>query len=255
MTERTNPSDLIHREIDGESSPADSAELRGRIAEDPGLRAEHARLTTLTRSLDAIGQEEPPAGFVADVMRAIRLGATLRPSWIETWRSAFARRPVLAPALSLAAGIVVGALAVGLVGPSRLMTRDDSAAGTILPAERLDSLLQVDRQELAADGLRGETIMQRRDGELLAELRLESQKTLQVDWEFDPGALTPLAFERGAPALGAVTLEPNRVRITQAGSGKYRLVFGLKGHARTAIRLTLMGEGILLERKLETGGE
>lgn len=255
MRERTSATDLIHREIDGEATPDEAAELKRKIAEDPGLRTEHERITTLSRSLAAVGQVEPPAGLVADVMRALRLRGGTRPGWLETWRAAFVGRPILAPALSLAVGIVVGALAVGLVGASRFMARDVSAAGTILPAGRLDSLLQVDRQELIADGLRGEAIIQRRDGELLAELRVESQKALQLDWEFDSSLLSPIAFEKETPAEGLVTLEPGHVRITHAGSGKYRLVLGLRGTGRTSIRLTVAGDGVALQRTLAAGGD
>ena len=255
MSERSSATDLIHREIDGEATPDEAAELKRKIAEDPGLRTEHERITTLSRSLAAVGQEEAPVGLVADVMRALRLRGSTRPNWLETWRAAFIGRPILAPALTLAVGIVVGALAVGLVGPSRFMARDMAAAGTILPAGRLDSLLQVDRQELIADGLRGEAIIQRRDGELLAELQLASQKPLQIELEFDPRMLAPLGFERETPSEEKVLLESGRVRFAHSGSGKYKLVLGLRGPAHPTMRLRVVGDAITLERMLAAGGD
>jgi hypothetical protein len=255
MKERANAAELIHREIDGEITPEESAELRRRVAEDSGLLTERERLGALSRSLAAVGLEEPPPGFVADVMRALRLRASERPRWIETWRAVFSRRPVLAPALSLAAGILVGALVVGLLGASRIMTRDDDAAGTILPASRRDSLRPVDRQELVADGIRGEVTTRRGGGELLAELHVESRTPLQIDWEFDQAALAPVAFERGTPTAGQVTLEPGHVRISQAGSGQYRLVLSLNDPSPATLRLSLTGGGIALERRLAAGNE
>jgi hypothetical protein len=255
MNERTNASELMHREIDGECTPEEAAELKRRLAQDSNLRSEHEKLTALSHSLAAVGQEEPPQGLVADVMRALRLRPSRGPSWLDVWRAAFGTRPMLAPALSLAVGILIGAFSVGLVGPSSFMAHDETAAGTILPADRLGSQLQVDRQELIAEGVQGEAIMKRRGDELSAELQIASQKPLQIDLEFDPRVLAPLAFERETPSEEKVLLEPGRVRFAHAGSGKYKLVLGLKSPADPAIRLRAVGDTIALERTLEAGGE
>lgn len=72
MREDADVSDLVQREIDGENTPEQSAELRRLMTTDPGLAARHAELAALVRALEAIGQEAPPAGLADDVMGALR---------------------------------------------------------------------------------------------------------------------------------------------------------------------------------------
>lgn len=253
MREGGDASDLVQREIDGENTPEQSAELRRLMATDPGLAARHAELAALVRTLEAIGQEAPPAGLANDVMRAIRRGAGATSGPLGAWRSVLARRPVLGHAVSLAAGVAMGILSVGLVEPSRFYAREGAVSGTILPADRLASFGQLDRQGLSAEGVQGEAITRQGDGELLAELRVDSRAPLKLTLEFDPSILAPLAFERGEVGEGAVSLEPGRVRITHAGAGEYRFVMRRRRPAGTSLRLTVTGEGVALERSLAAG--
>ena len=255
MKERTHAEDLVQREIDGENSPAESAELQRRIALDPQLEGSADKLLSLSRSLAAVPQEDPPPGFVADVMRAIRTkGARVTGGWIETWRAAFGRRPALGYGLSLAAGIVLGALAIGALGPAALSTRDEAAVGTILPPGRLGSFREVDRQELASEGLRGEAVTRRGDRTVQAELRLESSKPVRLTLEFDANSFAPLGFGRSVAAEGDVVLEPGRVRIAHSGAGTYQVFLGTRSPKPAPLTLRVEGEGVFLERRLETSG-
>lgn len=253
MTERTNAEELLQREIDGENSPGESAELQRRIALDPKLKASADELLSLSRSLAAVGQEEPPQGFVADVMRAIRAkGARVTGGWIETWRAAFGRRPALGYSLSLAAGIVLGALAIGAFGPSALSIRDEAAVGTILPPGRLGSFREVDRQQLTSEGLQGEAVTRRGDRTIQAELRVESIQPVGLTLEFDANSFSPLGFGRSVAAAGDVVLEPGRVRIAHSGTGTYQVFLGARSPRPAPLTLKIEGEGVLLERRLET---
>ncbi|HET7291632.1 MAG TPA: hypothetical protein VFM88_04340 [Vicinamibacteria bacterium] len=254
MTERMDPEVLLQRELDGENSPAESAELQRRIAEDPRLRAGSEKLFSLGRTLAEVGQEDPPPSLVADVMRTIRAnGARVRGGWVEVWRTAFARRPAFAYGLSLAAGIVLGALGLGALGPAALGTRDEAAVGTILPPGRLGAFRQVDRQELSSDGFRGVAVTRRGDGTVQAEVRVESNRPLQVTFEFDAKAFSPLGFGRSEAAEGEVVLEPGRVSIAHSGKGTYQVFLGARSAEPAPLTVRIDGQGIQVERSLETG--
>jgi len=255
MIRSKDPGDLIQREIDGENSPGESAELQRQIDADPELRARAERLQGLSRSLASVGQEDAPPGIIGDVMRSIRAkSARITGGWIDDWRSAFARRPALGYALSLAAGIILGALGLGALDPSAYQIRDDRAVGTILPPGRLGSFRQVDRRELASPGVRGEAVISRGETTLQADLHFESNRSVQITLEFDANSFTPLGFGRSIPAEGSVVLEPGRVRFAHSGAGSYQVFLGLKGPASPPISVSVGGEGVEIEGSLETGG-
>ncbi len=254
MTQNTDATDLIHREIDRENTSEQSAEFQRRIVEDAQFRAGYEKLQTLSRTLEAIGQEEPPTGLVADVMRALRVRGEGRGRWLETWRSAFAKRPAVGYGLSLAAGIVLGALGFGALDPSALNIRDEAAVATILPPGRLGTFREVDRQELASEGLRGEAVARRGVQTVQAEVRVESRQPVLITVEFDAKALSPLGFGRSVAAEGDVVLEPGRVRIAHSGAGTYQVFLGAKSPGPAHLTLKVAGEGILIERTLRTGG-
>jgi len=257
MTDSTHE-ELLHREIDGENAPEESAGLRRLTAARPDLRESYEALRRLVTDLGSLGEVEPPPGLALDVMQAIRNKATApRPSvgWLRVLSTAFAWRPTLGHAFSLAAGLLVGALAVGLAGPSRLSSRLDgpSAAGTILPSGRLTSLRAIDRQEISEGGVRGEAVTRLAEGRLLAEVRIESGGPVDVTLEFDPAAFWPVGFEQDGTSLGEAVLGPGRLRLSQIGAGRCLLILGSSGSARPKVRLTLEAAGGLFKRDLRTG--
>ncbi len=255
MTQNEDAFDLMHREIDGENTSEQSAELQRRMVEDTQFRAGYEKLQTLSVTLEAIGQEEPAAELVKDVMRALRVRGEGRGRWLETWRSAFAKRPAFAYGLSLAAGIVLGALGFGALDPSALSIRDEAAVATILPPGRLGTFREVDRQQLASAGLRGEAVARRGAQTVQAEVRVESRQPVLITLEFDARVLSPLGFGRTVAAEGDVVLEPGRVRIAHSGAGTYQVFLGAKSPGSAPLTLRVAGEGILIERRLGTGGE
>jgi anti-sigma factor RsiW len=87
----TNPNDsnpppdtlLIHAYVDGELDPANALALERRMAAEPALAAERARLEALRGALrDRLPREAAPAGLVRRVERTIGTPrATAGPSW------------------------------------------------------------------------------------------------------------------------------------------------------------------------------
>ena len=187
-------------------------------------------------------------------MRLIRAkGALGTGGWLKAWRSAFARRPAFGYALSLAAGVVLGAIGIGALDPSALSIRDEATAGTILPPDRLGAFREVDRQELASQGLRGDAVTRRGDRTVQTELRFESDRPVRLVVEFDANSFSPLGFGRSVAAEGDVVLEAGRVRIAHSGAGSYQVFLGVLSPKVAPLTLRVEGEGVLIERRLETG--
>lgn len=251
------PEELLQRELDGENTVEESAAIQKRLASDPGLRESYERLRRLHLALGRIGPADPPPGLAADVMRAVRSRAARAGGalgWLDSLRAPFVSRPAFGYALTLAAGILVGAVFVGFVAPPGLLARRDGpAAGTILPSERLAEPKPLDRQDLAAEGIRGDVVTKQADGRVVAEIRLESEAPLDVRLGFETGALSLLGFERSRLAPGEVRLAPGEVRIEGAGTGRYVVVLGVQGPSASRLRLSLEGKGVRVEKTLEAG--
>jgi anti-sigma factor RsiW len=87
----TDPRLLVHAYLDGELDPAHALEIERRLAEDPALAAEHARIAALRALIaERLPREEAPPGLARRIEAAIgaptatarpRPLSSARPSW------------------------------------------------------------------------------------------------------------------------------------------------------------------------------
>jgi hypothetical protein len=251
----TEPADeaLAHRELDGENTAEESAAFLTRIETEDGLRKRYLDLLWLKAALGRVGRAEPPAGLSAEIMRAVRgdAGEGGRSRWWEVLRAPFVRTPAFGYALATAAGILVGAF-LGPLGAHGRISPEGSAAGTILPEGRLATESHEERQSLVAEGLRGEVVAREREGKVLAEISLESDRPLDLALGFDSEAFSPVGFERRGVAAGSLGLAPGQVLIQGAGgSGLYTVTLMRLKATPWVLRLTLAGQGVNLRKVLE----
>lgn len=130
--------ELMDREIDGDTSPEESAELGRLLAERPELAATFDRMRAVAHALDSMQEVPPPAGLKERILAATRpmeaRAVERDPS--PSLREWFAL--VFAPSRLRFAAVVAGGIAVGFVGAvlaldGRLApsTPADHAVGTL----------------------------------------------------------------------------------------------------------------------------
>ena len=130
MIERhsADPTLLLHAALDGELDAAGTLDVEGRLAADPALAAEHARLVALR---DAI-RTRLPRERAPDALRArvIAMGQTSNQIKLTTPRRSgrFLER-YGSLAASLALGVAIGAGSYGLIARS---SADDDVQGAIV---------------------------------------------------------------------------------------------------------------------------
>jgi len=226
--------DLLHRALDGELTPEESARLRGHLAASPEARAHYDDLENLFQMLAQVEEFEPPAAFreaIVERIRATPAGAGPAARHREGWLgpAVMALRKGLRPATAyaFAAGIVAGLALLATFGqhwtPGSV---DDSALpGTMLRSRQLKHLAAVDEQQLTLDGARGRIRTKFVSGTVVAEIDLSSPGALEVVIEFDGGVLSPVAFEQTRAGAGRITVGSGRIHIDHSGQRTYLLVF------------------------------
>ena len=219
-----SPSDweLLHREVDGETTDREAAGLRERLASERELREAYEALTGVGRALSEVGLVDPPPALVADVMREVKRGSgtaettgglRLLGSWVR-------QQPALALAASLAVGLLAGLLVTG----RGLVPMDGSAvSGTLLPPGHLATLPLVDEARLEGTGLSARAATRHGRGAVVVETELLSGGPVALSIDVDAAALAPRGVEcvDGRPlAAAAVVIEPGRVRVRQLSAGR-----------------------------------
>jgi hypothetical protein len=73
------------------------------------------------------------------------------------------------------------------------------------------------------------------------ELRLETDRVVDVAVEFEGGVFSTVAFERTGPAGADVRLGPDHVRLRHAGGGDYLLTLRAFDESPSGLRVTIGG--------------
>ena len=233
----------LHLEVDGLNSPEESQRLREELDRQPEVRARYEQMAQLVRTLASVPAEEPPAGFLQEVMRMVRakaLPSSLAARSWQSFRGRFLLRPALGLSLTFASGLLVGAILAGL-GDSRSLHlgRDDgSAAGTMLAPKDL-GLHEVDRARLTGKDFDGEASGWASGNEIEVRVHVEGQPPLELTVTCDRQELEPMGLERGRGAAGEMRLGPGSLQIVDAGSGDYVLRLAVRKATASELEVAL----------------
>jgi len=167
---------LINKNIDGEISDAEKAELDRLLITSPASAQLNEELLAVTRHLDEVREINPPSHLQATIERQVRLpvNAVKNPSRSAAWFGASWFRTGLA----LAAGVV---LTVGVyeMGSGPIPGKDNSSlVGTIAKKANQGSLL--DSIQLNTVNLDGQLKLYNNDDLLTLDLKLNSAASTGV---------------------------------------------------------------------------
>jgi hypothetical protein len=253
-----SPSDweLLHRELDGETTPSEKAALERRKAHEPELAACDRALLAVDRRLAEVGLVDPPPELARDVMRQVARRPLAPQGWLPGLTGWVARKPALALAASLAIGLLGGLLVTSLSGRGLLPRLDEgSVSGTLLPPGHLATLPVIDEAHLAGPGVRGTARTRRGPEGVVAELTIASEGPVDVTVEVDESVLRPRGFEcpAGEPA-GGVVVEPGRVELRRVPAGQCFVSLAVQGAGPATIAVHLQAGAGRAEATLRAEG-
>ena len=216
MSEHRNRDDF-NREIDGDTSPQESAALKLRLANDPAARSEFEELAQLDRLLSRMEPVEPPAGLKDDICRAIRHRERVLQAF-ETERAHSSRSwfdSLLGNAgFRFAAALGVGAAAILLIvtmkTPAPVETKD--LMGSLTPPVEQS----LDARTVELPGVHGTIRETNGAGVTIVEIRLNADHPVQIQVLASPDAWG-IESETAAVHRGS-----DRWTIEHAGNGVHR---------------------------------
>jgi hypothetical protein len=250
---------LMNEELDGTTTPEDSARLNRALESREDVRAEYERLGGVFAVLSQVGMEDPPAELKQGVLRRIREreSAPAREGWIESIAAAFRGRPRFAYAYSFASGAALGVLAVALL-TGNLMTRPGSDSrpftGTMAPPPNASSYQRISSRDFLLRGgrVQAETLSGREG--ILARITAQAPRGTEIIVSFDPGDWSAEAVRQN-PAGNEVMLGFGRlsVRMQKFGESQYLLYLARRGPVGSPLRIAIHSPDGLVHGELETG--
>lgn len=232
--------ELIQGAIDGELSREERAELDAFLAQSEEGRAIYSEFEELGRSLDAIGELEPPE----HLQHIIENAAPARPAKRSRrgWFAPLFSGPVLGYAGTFAAGAV---LALALVSSNQITTTafDDvtGLVGTIADLEKVGgrhSTVAIDESVLAG------TITLRRSGTLLIlDFDLSAREPVDIVARYSDQTIWFNGFAQLESSGTSVAAEVGTVRLRMDGKRRYAVFLNNPGNRPATIGLTFLARG------------
>jgi hypothetical protein len=220
-----SPSDweLLHREVDGETTDDESSGLRERLAAEAELREAYQALTGVGQALSSVRIEDPPPALASEVMRQVRRRGAPGGSrdWLAPMSAWVAGQPALALAATLAVGLLGGLLVTSLSERGLAPLDESAVSGTALPGEQQSALPILDRARLTGEGIEAVATIRRGRGAVVAEVEVAAPAPVDVTVIVEPTQLRPQGFEcLGDEPAGGVVIEAGRVELREAGPGR-----------------------------------
>lgn len=230
--------ELIHREIDGANTPAESAAFRSLIEEDPEAKALEADLRHVTQLLDRVEDSEPPRHLKRAILDALLQQVRATSGWeafvnhSRTVLDGFRKRPRFALASALCVGLVVGFAAHAALEGTILTDQSDTArlTGTFFEPRTADESGTIDEVTIDIDEGSGRVGVRTAQDVVFVELELDAEQALEIRLTFDEGTYVLRGFSRLRSDAGSyITAEPGLIRITTSGANTHAFILNQEG--------------------------
>lgn len=244
--------ELIHREIDGLNSPAESAQLRDALAANPEVRQFYDEMQATASLLQEVKPVEPPAHLPHVIMNQLpahRYGAASQASWWAGLREWLEVKFNFNYVYAFAGGLAIGVALFALVSQTTLPSLDsDQLGGTMIQRDGNEALKIIKTLEINRGGVIGKIEVKQSAGAVRAELQLDSTQPLELTIAFDDQQLgfTNLTMLDDS-VLGEAILIANAVQLTDAGQKHYAVDFKKKDRGASKLEIKMVGAGAVQE--------
>lgn len=233
--------ELIHGEIDGENSPADSEAIRSLMEADPGLREIYEDLRSMSNLFEGLDPEAPPAGLRDEILKQIPVPERERAG--NRWFSFGGLR--LAAVFATGAAFMFGALSLSNLTSQSSMEMAD-LVGTMTSREAAGVSQAADAIRFDAQGVAGTVNLQRQDGLLVLQFDLSSDRDVQVVTTFDGQDMRYGGIAQLEDGPTSVTAQKDRISHEKQGDQRFALFLTNPGNRSASVELQFFADGKLV---------
>ena len=235
---------LMWQDIDGTIGPADRDHLFAHLEKNADAKNHYESLIEFSGVLSGVGEIDPPGELRERIHSALdEVSAPASARRQETPRPSvpafLAFRAVLRYSYVALAGIVIGAIGYHLVNyeASRNRALDISSFYGTMSKEHDPNALPELRIEL--DGVNGSLALRRDNSLILSRLDLRSEEEIEFILEYDGTSFQFGGLEDGGKPGSSISVEENRIRLTNRGSGRYFFAFQIEKPTDAPITVTI----------------
>ena len=225
--------ELIHAEVDGENTPAESEELRELLARDPAAREAYEEIRRLGEVISRAHDQDPPPGFRRSVMASLAAMRAVSPRR--------AMGPALLPSLgALAAGILVGLLLARAGSRVGEPVEPSAVAGTLTSAATARAEGTVPVGDARTEG---EIRWTATSSGVAIRWEPRFRDPVAVVVEYDPATLglAGVVPERGGPV--SIEGEDGRVTVRGPAESRWSLRFDRRGAGDRVVSVRIERDG------------
>lgn len=247
--------ELIHRELDGENSEAESRRLHDLLAADSEARQLFEELSTVDDQLRETEMVEPPVWLKRSIMDALPSPSRRRSGiadffggLLETLQA----RPALAYAYTFVIGLVAG-LGLFAIALGDAPATNGEISATLADREDLERLEPASATPIQLPGLVGaiEILTSR---ELVAiDLTLDAEEPVALRLVPEPSLVLRGVTRKSGVAASLLNVDEGEVHLDIRGAQSYTLLFDRTDVDTSELRLQIHREGRLIhEERLRT---
>lgn len=241
---------LLSAAADNDLDAEEQAELDHLIESSPQARQVADELQRIDDFLHGADELDVPDSLHEKILDSIEVPAASRV--VPLGRPAIPA--VFRYGLAAAAGLLLAVTFYESRTPSEGAQDFSELVGTMAPGRVVTDASIVDTYDFRADGFTSLAQLQRRDGELFLDIRIDAVKPLDIAVNIAPSGIWPGALAQLEDRFESISIADSSLRVR--ASGKRRLTVLLSnaasGEAAAAARIEIefLSEGRLLERGL-----
>jgi hypothetical protein len=241
---------LLSAAADGDLDAEEQAELDGLMQSSPDARQFADELQRIDEFLHAADELDVPDSLHEKIVNGIEVSEA--PTVVALHRPAIPA--VFRYGLATAAGLL---LAVGFYESRSLPpgSQDFSElVGTMAPDRDVARTRILDTYDFRADGFASLAQLERRDGEVFLDIRIEAARPLDISLDIAPAGIWPGALAQLEDGFESITMADSSLRLRATGRRRLTVLLSnaASGEAADAakVEIEFTSEGRLLGRGL-----
>jgi hypothetical protein len=249
--------ELMNKEIDGQNSSAESAELRGYLESNTEARTYYAELCGVVEVFGEAGEVQPPGNMEQRILSSInerRALEDVRREKTSRLSNIFSPRKKLG--FAFAAGIAVGLVVLLVIYralPESSSLRMKDLYGTLAERETARSVVSAEPADFSLPEVSGTASVKYLDGAFVAALELTSAREIEIAISVpEEGVLENFNSRQCAPS--AVHSAGGNITLRTTGRCDFTVTFRDSRNAHPPVNVRIFADGTsIFEKTIGSG--